>query len=131
MSPAVLPVGMRGSFLESSLLLEEKRSDVNLAVHILNDAWKDEYDCAVVVSNDSDMTEALKLVKENIPDKNIGLIPPILGTKKERKKKTSSNLTKYADFTTYITEMELENSQFPDFVEKASISMPVKWKSVQ
>ena len=26
---------------------EEKGSDVNLAVHLLNDAWLDEYDCAV------------------------------------------------------------------------------------
>ena len=32
---------------------EEKGSDVNLAVHLLNDAWLDRYDCAVVISNDS------------------------------------------------------------------------------
>jgi len=29
---------------------EEKGSDVNLAVHVLNDAWRDVYDCAVIVS---------------------------------------------------------------------------------
>lgn len=34
---------------------EEKGSDVNLAVHLLNDGWLDAYDCAVVVSNDSDL----------------------------------------------------------------------------
>jgi hypothetical protein len=33
---------------------EEKGSDVNLAVHLLNDACLDRYDCAVVISNDSD-----------------------------------------------------------------------------
>lgn len=27
---------------------EEKGSDVNLALHILNDAWQNEYDCAVI-----------------------------------------------------------------------------------
>lgn len=42
---------------------EEKGSDVNLAVHLLNDAWQDLYDCAVVISNDSDLSEALRLVK--------------------------------------------------------------------
>jgi uncharacterized LabA/DUF88 family protein len=42
---------------------EEKGSDVNLALHLLNDAWLDEYDCAVVVSNDSDLAESLRLVK--------------------------------------------------------------------
>ncbi len=54
---------------------EEKGSDVNLALHLLNDAWKDLYDCAVIVSNDSDLAEALKLVK-NQHKKTIGLISP-------------------------------------------------------
>ncbi len=43
---------------------EEKGSDVNLALHMLNDAWHDRYDCAVVCSNDSDLSEALRLVKK-------------------------------------------------------------------
>jgi uncharacterized LabA/DUF88 family protein len=42
---------------------EEKGSDVNLALHLLNDAWQDAFDCAVVVSNDSDLAEALRMVK--------------------------------------------------------------------
>lgn len=42
---------------------EEKGSDVNLALHVLNDAWHNAYDCAVIVSNDSDLAEALRLVK--------------------------------------------------------------------
>jgi hypothetical protein len=33
---------------------EEKGSDVNLAIHLLNDAWKGLYDSAIVISNDSD-----------------------------------------------------------------------------
>jgi len=53
---------------------EEKGSDVNLAVHLLNDAWKNEYDCAVVVSNDSDLAESMKLAK--LHDKVIGLVTP-------------------------------------------------------
>jgi len=44
---------------------EEKGSDVNLAVHLLNDAWLDLHDCAVIVSNDSDLSESLRLVKKN------------------------------------------------------------------
>ena len=43
---------------------EEKGSDVNLSVSLLNDAWLDKYDCAVVVSNDSDLAEAIKLSRE-------------------------------------------------------------------
>ena len=45
-------------------IIQEKGSDVNLAIHVLNDAWKDEYDCAVIVSNDSDLAESLRLIKE-------------------------------------------------------------------
>ncbi|MCY3876823.1 MAG: NYN domain-containing protein [Rhodobacteraceae bacterium] len=42
---------------------EEKGSDVNLAVHLLNDGWPDLCDCAVVVSNDSDIAEAMRLAR--------------------------------------------------------------------
>ena len=38
---------------------EEKGSDVNLAVHLLNDSWLNVYDCAVVVSNDSDIARSV------------------------------------------------------------------------
>ena len=34
---------------------EEKGSDVNLAVHMLNDAWMNAFDSAVMVTNDSDI----------------------------------------------------------------------------
>lgn len=40
---------------------EEKGSDVNLAIHLLNDAWNNRFDVAVVVSNDSDLAEAMRL----------------------------------------------------------------------
>jgi hypothetical protein len=35
-----------------------------LAVHLLNDAWLNEYDCAIVVSNDSDLAESMRFVRE-------------------------------------------------------------------
>ncbi len=43
---------------------EEKGSDVNLAVELVNDAWLDAFDCAVVVSNDADLERSLKIVKQ-------------------------------------------------------------------
>lgn len=43
---------------------EEKGSDVNLATHLLNDAWKDQFDVALVYSQDSDLLEPLRIVKE-------------------------------------------------------------------
>jgi uncharacterized LabA/DUF88 family protein len=45
---------------------EEKGSDVNLAVELLNDAWSGIFDCAAVVSNDGDLERALKIVKQHL-----------------------------------------------------------------
>ena len=42
----------------------EKGTDVNLAVQLVNDAWLDIYDCAVILSNDSDLLGAIKIAKE-------------------------------------------------------------------
>jgi len=54
----------RLSMYVNVLKSEEKGSDVNLAVHLLNDAWNNCYDCAVVVSNDGDLAEAMRLVRK-------------------------------------------------------------------
>ncbi len=56
---------------------EEKGSDVNLAVHLLNDAWLNKYECAVIISNDSDLAEPLRLIKQQ-NGKKIGLISPLI-----------------------------------------------------
>lgn len=88
---------------------EEKGTDVNLSVHLLNDAWLDKYDCAIILTNDSDMAEALKLVKQEFPDKQIGLILPMQKSVKRPTQKLSGN----ADFTKDIKSKHLHKSQFP------------------
>lgn len=42
--------------------MEEKGSDVNLAVHLLNDAWKGLFDAAAVISNDTDLVTPIRMV---------------------------------------------------------------------
>ncbi len=98
---------------------EEKGSDVNLAVHLLNDAWLDHYDCAVIVSNDSDLAESLRLVKEQ-HKKKIGLITP-------GKTHPSRELLKYADFTKRIRKGVLGASQLPDPIPGTTIHKPKIW----
>ena len=61
--PLAQPVGNRRT--AEVIRTEEKGSDVNLAMHLLNDGWLDVYDCAVVVSNDSDIAEAMRLVRQH------------------------------------------------------------------
>lgn len=98
---------------------EEKGSDVNLAVHLLNDSWLERYDCAVIVSNDSDLAESLRFVKEQ-HHKVIGLITPGKGH-------PSKELMKYADFVKRIRRGVLAKSQLPDPIPQTSIHKPKTW----
>jgi len=59
---------------------------------MLNDAWPDKYDCAVIVANDSDMAESMRLSRLHYPAKILGLISPHQGSV------PSSQLAQYADF---------------------------------
>ena len=102
---------------------EEKGSDVNFSVHLLNDAWKDNYDCAIIVTQDHDMAESLRLVRQQFPHKKLGLI--IYDDNRK-----SAELRKYAHFTKKITPNDLKNAQFPDSIKLANgklISKPKAW----
>jgi uncharacterized LabA/DUF88 family protein len=99
---------------------EEKGSDVNLAVHILDDAWRNDFDCAVVVSNDSDLAEALRMVKAL--NKRVGLVTP-----GAPKRSTSRELAKYADFIKSLRAHSLSSHQLPDPVPGTSIYKPADW----
>lgn len=102
---------------------EEKGSDVNLAVHVLNDAWRDAYDCAVIVSNDSDLAESLCLVKTQ-HHKLIGLVTP---GQRANNRKTSWQLRKYADFFKPIRARTLQASQLPNPIPGTTIRKPIGW----
>ncbi len=81
--------------------------------------WRDHYDCAVVVSNDSDLVESLRLVKEQ-HNKKIGLITP-------GKTHPSRELLKYADFTKRVRKGVLGTSQLPDLIPGTTIHKPAVW----
>lgn len=54
---------------------EEKGSDVNLATYLLADAFRNDADCFVIISNDSDLTEPLRIVRHEL-GKVVGLLNP-------------------------------------------------------
>ena len=99
---------------------EEKASDVNLAVHLLNDSWLDAYDCAVVVTNDSDIAEAMRLVKQH-HHKLIGLATP-------GNRHPSRQLMAHADFSLHIrNKTVLQQSQLPLVIPGTTIRKPTAW----
>lgn len=98
----------------------EKGSDVNLAVHLLNDAWQNRYDCAVIISGDSDLAESVRLVKQHHPKKVIGVISP-------RKKSMSKELAHLASFMRQVSTAALAASQLPDEIPGTKIRKPADW----
>ena len=115
--PLVQPV--RNQRTAHVIKTEEKGSDVNLAVHLLNDGWLDVYDCAVVISNDSDIAEAMRLVRHH-HGKLIGLITPGSGG-------TSRQLGAHAGFVKRIRSSALKRSQLPDPIPGTTLSKPANW----
>lgn len=94
---------------------------MNLALHVLNDAWQNAYDCAVIVSNDSDLAESLRLVKVQ-HRKLIGLVTPGAPTRK-----TSHQLKQHADFVKPIRTWMLKSSQLPNPISGTTIHKPAGW----
>jgi len=104
---------------------QEKRTDVNIAVHLLDDAWTDSYECAIVISNDSDLEGALRMLKSRYPQKRVTAIPPIIASGK----RISRDLTQHADSVIKITEADLAASQLPDNIPGTNIKKPKEWQS--
>lgn len=84
---------------------EEKGSDVNLATHLLVDAFNNEYDIALLISNDSDLAEPLRVIKEDF-HKTILLLSPF--------KTYSKKLAQHSDFKKRIPAHILKRCQFPE-----------------
>lgn len=54
---------------------EEKGSDVNLASYLLLDGFHGKYDTAVVISNDSDLAEPIRMVRSEL-GRRVGIYSP-------------------------------------------------------
>jgi uncharacterized LabA/DUF88 family protein len=99
---------------------EEKGSDVNLASYLLVDGFQQQYDVAIVVSNDSDLAEPIRLVK-SVLGLRVGLLNP--------RKKTAFDLQQIADFYRTCREGALAACQFPNVIHDADglIRKPASW----
>lgn len=84
---------------------EEKGSDVNLATYLLSDAYENTYDIAVVISNDSDLAEPIKIVSNRLK-KTVGVLNP-------HGHHPSRELMKHATFFKTIRQGILSKCQFP------------------
>jgi uncharacterized LabA/DUF88 family protein len=107
MMPLAAQPGQRQQYVRV-IKTEEKGSDVNLATHLLHDAHMGRFEAAVVVSNDSDLLEPIKLVREHL-GKKVGILNP--------QKNPSRALLPHIDFIKQIRAGVLRASQFPPVLQ--------------
>ena len=100
---------------------EEKGSDVNFATWLLMDAADDLFDVAVIISNDSDLIEPIRLVKERFGKKIVLLT--------SRQTRISGALRPLADFIKQFGSGAIAAAQFPTQINDAvgTITKPNKW----
>jgi uncharacterized LabA/DUF88 family protein len=84
---------------------EEKGSDVNIAAHMLSDGYNGRYQVAVILSNDSDLVEPIRIVRQELK-LPVGVLNPIPAH-------PSHELQKVATFVKPIRQGVLSVSQFP------------------
>jgi hypothetical protein len=99
---------------------EEKGSDVNLAIHLLNDGYQRRYELGVVISNDSDLLSSIQIVQQDL-----GLAVGILNPQKH----PSKDLKDEALFIKQIRQGVIKISQFSPTLTDArgSFHKPKDW----
>lgn len=101
---------------------EEKKTDVNIACHLLTDAMDNRFDVALLISADSDLVPPVEIVRNRWPAKKvIAVFPP---------RRYSDALKKACHGHTWINENKLRQSLLPEDVTVApgkTASRPATW----
>jgi len=101
---------------------EEKETDVNIAVALLEDAVRDRFDTALLISADSDLCPAIRSMKRLRPEKRIvAAFPP---------RRQSGDLKRAVDGYLAIGDDKIRQAQLPSVViTPAGISLhrPKHW----
>ena len=87
------------------MVASEKMTDVNIAVELLQDAFQDGFDTAILISADSDLIAPITAVKRLFPEKRIIVACPPGRFSKDLSRSASAFLT--------IGHGWIERSQFP------------------
>jgi uncharacterized LabA/DUF88 family protein len=112
--------------------IEEKKTDVNLALSMYRDAASGLFEHQVLFSNDSDAEPVMEAIRSDFPKITLGIVttsrPPAEHHLSGRR--VSTSLAKHADWVRrYLLDEELANSQLPDRIstKKKPIIKPKHW----
>ena len=98
---------------------EEKESDVNIATHMVSDAYEDKFDQAFLVTNDSDLIGPMRFLRGRFPKKGIKVIAPPL-------RRHSKELWALATHKAAILQTHIEKCLFPMDATDAAGNMVFK-----
>jgi hypothetical protein len=100
---------------------EEKGSDVNIASHMLLDAFQGNFDVAAVITNDSDLAEPIRIATQ-VVGKTVGVLNP-------HHQHPSFTLQRYATFIKQIRNGVLSRSLFPPSLtdSNGTFHKPARW----
>ena len=112
--------------------LEEKQTDVNIALEAYRDASKGNAEQLVFITSDSDIAPVLEAIREDFSDElKIGVVFPIRkSVDKGTHRPANMQLSSLADWTRrHITGKELAASHLPNQIptRKKPISKPEYW----
>ncbi|MBC6414883.1 MAG: NYN domain-containing protein [Bdellovibrionales bacterium] len=99
---------------------EEKETDVNVALYLIKMAFQNKFDKFFLVTGDTDLIPAVKMIKEYFPKKRSHIITPI--------NSRSMSLKDIADSSSKIKKQHLQDSLFPNIIQSdGEILKPKQW----
>lgn len=111
-------------------MIEEKQTDVNLALQVYRDAVRGECNQQVICTNDSDLEPALQSVRLDAPNVQLGLVVPLREKGLTGGAVSNKRLTNKVDWVRqHILDIELGLSQLPKNVntKKKPAQKPAYW----
>ena len=107
---------------------EEKKTDVNMAVNLLEDAVRGLTDSMVIVSGDSDLEPAVEWVRRNYPHVKTTVYIPVL--EDERQQRRNDNYHRMGVTCKPLPLADIPRHLFPATVqvnESETITRPAEW----
>ena len=97
---------------------EEKNTDVNIAITLVEKALLKEYDTCYILSSDSDFNTAIKRAKELYPKGKIVLVPPPIPNNSKRNTPYYINSIKKltGNHPLFVSWNTIKKAQFPDMI---------------
>lgn len=104
---------------------EEKRTDVNIGIFMLDDAYQGLYEHAILVSGDSDLVPAVNMIRTRFPNKQVTVYVPSRNPVRGAAVELRAAATKNRDLPLNL----LPKAQFPGSVADGSGGQIVKPRS--